>query len=116
MRDDIPMTNQHDIMTATDTTLAALMLHYFDDITDTTIDDYIAIALHDDDTRSLHAILADALAHDIRDLMHNSNLDTLLPFIDSLHLSDADYELLTDRLHNDFDTDELAHLILTRLP
>lgn len=110
------MTNDHNILTADDITLSALMLPYFDDIDDDHIDDYISIALRDDDDRTLHAILAESLALDIADLLANANIDDLLPCLASLHLADDDIDALSDRIRRDFDTDHLAHLILTRLP
>lgn len=60
--------------------------------------------------------LADMLADDIRDLLHNANLAELFPFSDDLSESDAD--ALSDRFHNDFAelnklSDAIADLMLT---
>lgn len=45
--------------------------------------------------------LADMLADDIRDLLHNSNESDLFPFLDDLPESES--ESLSARFHDDFD-------------
>ena len=91
--------------------LAATMhAAYFNDTADA-LDAYLADCPYDNATLPTRRRLIDALSFDIRDLLHNANLDDLLPF--AADLDDAAYDALADSLLTDYSyIPPLADLIL----
>lgn len=83
---------------------------YFDD-TAAAITTYLNSTPNDDPTRELRDRIELALDFDIADLIHNGNLNDLLPF--AADLNDDDYDILADRILDDSTIiAELASLIL----
>jgi hypothetical protein len=83
------------------TELAAIMHRaYFNDTAPQLLA-YLDSTPTDDPSRSLRDRLLTALDFDIADLLHNANLTDLLPF--AMHLDDADYDALAERMTNNDD-------------
>lgn len=102
------MTNNQSLRTIADIATA----NYYRDINSISdLTNYMRaeLFLTDDDTIDTPADIALAIDRDIHDLLHNANLDMLLPNTDDL--SDDDYDSLMRRCDNFY----LACLIARRL-
>ena|SRR6187431_1615092 len=63
------------------------------------------------DAQESDETLSDIIAFDIRDLLHNGNIEDIF---DTTNLTDADIDALSDRFHTDFDQlTELSDFIAT---